>query len=154
MTTQTAVLVRRLRLADLREARALELQRMHYEEIALDKKVPLDPDWQKFEALEESGSLYCYGAFVGPQLAGYSVNYLYRHLHYDILVAQNDAVFVDPAYRGLGVSACLARVMKTALRDAGAQKLVWHAKEGTALERILRSKHDVRVQDIIFSEDL
>lgn len=131
------------------------LGREHYEEIALNKRVMVyAPDITKYKALEAAGALLNLGMFDGDQLVGYSVNILHQHLHYkDLLVANNDMLFVSKDNR-LGTAGLkLIRATTKACRERGAQLMLWHAKQNTPLAALL-PKIGCGVQDILFSEVL
>ena len=62
---------------------AQPLLEAHWQEIALNKDiVPLDPDWDAYEQLEEEGKLFIFTARDGGQLAGYFVVIVAPHIHY------------------------------------------------------------------------
>lgn len=74
----------------------------HWEELALDRDaIPLDPDWEKFLALEAMGRLHVTTARSGVVLVGYIFNIIGGHLHYKSTVfADIDMFWLEPAYRG------------------------------------------------------
>ena len=140
-------------MAELR-ALADDLFREHYEEVARHKRImQLSPDWDRYETIEANGSLFALAAWVGGTLVGYSATFIGAHLHYSGLIfAQNDVLFVAPDYRG-GAGKMLIRATEDEARARGAQMLTWHAKQGTALDRILpHLRYDVH--DVIYSKEL
>lgn len=54
----------------------------HYEELASDKEVPLDPDYDAYEVLRKMGTLHVVTARFEKQLVGYHFSILTPHLHY------------------------------------------------------------------------
>jgi hypothetical protein len=150
-------------LAELREFGEL-LMREHYEEVALNKQVmTLAPDWDRYEEIADRGVLRGLGLWVNygthVELGGYSLNFAGPHLHYrDLFVLQNDVFFVRKPFRratltsGVRASKALIDATKDLARECGARLLLWHAKEGTAFETLMRRR--ARVQDIIFSEEV
>ena len=56
----------------------------HYQEITKDKdRVPLDPNWPQYDAMDASGALHILTArFSGGKLAGYVFSLIGPHLHY------------------------------------------------------------------------
>lgn len=142
-------------VAKLRD-RGEGLFRQHYDEIARDKSVMvLDPDWPAYEVMERAGIVLCLGAFVGNELVGYAVTFVYpRHPHYrGLCYAQNDVLYVADAYRTAGVGLQLIRETKREAGERGAQRVFWHAKEHTALATLL-PRLGCTVQDIIYSMEV
>jgi len=84
------------------EVAALTIQ--HYEEIALFKdKIKLDPDYERYEVLEEKGIL-CFitvrDSDVGNKIVGYHISLVMPHLHYkSTLIGITDIFFLDKEYR-------------------------------------------------------
>lgn len=152
-STATAVTVRRIALADLRQ-QGEALFRDHYDEVALNKRVmQLAPDWTRYEALDEAGILHILGAFAGDALVGYSVNFITTHLHYRELVhLQNDVLFVTGEHRG-GVGKRLIYATEQLAVAEGCKLVLWHAKPGTDLNGLLEKLH-YGVQDIIWSKEV
>lgn len=152
-----------------------ELFKAHYDEIARNKRVmQLRPDWQRYLALEEAGTLLCLGAFIGvgtheptcdPDedcscgaapgvLVGYSVTFIAKHLHYSGLTyAQNDVLFVSQEHRKSRVGLELIYATEQAASAAGARLITWHAKQNTALERVLQHLH-YGVHEVVFAKEL
>lgn len=129
--------------------------RAHWEEVALSKDLMvLDPNWAKYELLEAGGGLVSVGAFIEGVLVGYSVGLVTGHLHYKGLVYyQNDALFVAADHRRSSVGFGLIAASEEAAAAMGAKMVCWHAKKGTALDRLLEARH-YAVQDIIYSRRL
>lgn len=148
--TATAV-IRRTTIAELRES-AAELIRAHWDEVALSKDLMvLDPNWSKYELLEVGGGLVSVGAYVDDALVGYSVGLVTGHLHYKGLVYyQNDVLFVATDHRRSSVGLALIAASEEMAAAMGAKMACWHAKQNTALERLLEARR-YAVQDIIYS---
>lgn len=131
----------------------------HYEELAKRKDLMrLQPDWDKYKLIEDAGMLLALSAYVDDKLAGYSINIIDSHLHYSGLrYAQNDLLFLHKDYRTGSLGLRLIRETQIAARERGAGMMMWHAKPGTTLHKLLqlRAKRGrVQVQDIIYSEVL
>jgi len=82
----------------------MPLLEKHYEEIAHHKDVPLDPDWQQYEKLEQINALRVFTARdADGRLVGYAVYFVRHNIHYrSSLQALQDILFIDPAVRGFG----------------------------------------------------
>jgi len=132
-----------------------DLFKEHYEEIALNKSVmTLLPNWDKYYALEQSNQLFCLGAFSGEQCIGYSINFFTNHLHYkELFYMQNDLLFVAEEYRKTRVGLDLIRETEKQAFAKGAEMMLWHAKENTALSGLM-PRLGYKVQDIIYSKVL
>ena len=96
----------------------------HWRELALNQDiVPLDPDWDKFYALDIQGILRILTVRVpSGQLVGYVFLMAGPHLHYkSTLWGHVDIFWLDPLYRQgwTGI-----RLFKTLIRDAKTMGLV------------------------------
>lgn len=134
------------------------LTRQHWEEIALNRAVALDVDWEFYEAKEAEGSLFVVAAFVDDTIVGYSVNATFWHPHYRTTpMCQNDALYLHPEWRnGAGgrIGRDLMRETVDEARRRGCKRMLWHAKKGTALDVLLSRSSDYIVQDILYSKEL
>ena len=131
------------------------LGREHYDEIALNKQVMVyAPDVSKYAQLEEVGALLTLGAYDKDNLVGYSVNILTPHLHYqNLLCCHNDMLYLHPDYRQGLLGVRLIKTTRAAARALGVQFMLWHAKPGTNLDKLLR-RLGCAVQDVLYSEVL
>ena len=133
-------------------ANASELFSEHWEEIALNKQVMvLKPDEAKYRAAEANGMLLILAAFEGTEIVGYSVNIVTNHLHYaDLITCSNDLLFVTEGKRSGRLGLQLIRATEKVAKERGARLMLWHAKPGTPLEKMM-PRLGYGVQDIIFS---
>lgn len=125
----------------------------HYDELTTNKSIMvLDPDWETYQALHDTGKLLILGAYHGDKLAGYSVNIVASNLHYrGLVMCSNDLLFVHPDYRESPLGLRLMAKTREHARALGAKLMLWHAKQGSTLDKLLTRKR-TKVQDIIFSE--
>lgn len=135
--------------------RAAPMLQAHWQEVALHKSLMvLKPDFEAYRELEARSQLVSLGAFLGDQPIGYSINLLRRHLHYaDLMVGQNDLLFVVPEHRKGLAGHLLIRWTERTMRAHGARMMLWHAKPGTALESLM-PRLGYGVQDVMFSKAL
>lgn len=136
--------------------RAGPLLRRHWDEIALNKQLMrLDPDWSRYQDIENKGNLVVLVAETpGMGLAGYSISFVHAHLHYrNLVVAQNDVIFLDKEWRTAGVGAALLAATEQECKARGARMMMFHAKPETALEKVL-PRRGYGVQDVVFSKEL
>lgn len=127
----------------------------HWDEIARNKDVMvLKPDEAAYRRMEEAGSLLILAALKAGQIVGYSVNFIVRHPHYaDLMVCQNDLLFIDQAHREGGAGIRLMRRTEQEGKKRGCRLMLWHAKEGTPLAAML-PRMGYGVQDVVFSKQL
>lgn len=80
---------------------AKELLERHWEEIAVNKdKIKLNPHWEAYVDLEDSGQLRIFTARENGQLIGYFVVIVGVNLHYkDHVFAVNDILYLHPSWR-------------------------------------------------------
>ena len=111
----------------------------HYEEIARNKQImKLKPNYHLYEALNSTGWLFIYVAMQDDVCIGYSMNIMMHHLHYaDLRIAQNDILFVKKEFRGGRLGLRLLKVTEDHARSEGCKLMLWHAKENTALAKLL-----------------
>lgn len=132
-----------------------ELFEQHWDEIARNKEVMvLKPDEAAYRRMEEAGSLLILAAHKAGRIVGYSVNFIVRHPHYaDLMVCQNDLLFIDRAHREGGAGIRLMRKTEQEGKRRGCRLMLWHAKEGTPLAAML-PRMGYGVQDIVFSKQM
>lgn len=135
--------------------KAWTLLQAHRRELTTNPDImELRPRRDRYEALEAAGFMVSLGLFDGDSLIGYSVNIVDANLHYgDLVIAQNDVLFVHPRYRKSQDGLALIHATEDAVRARGAHMMLWHAKEGTALHGLM-PRLGYRVQDIVFSRVL
>ena len=103
----------------------------HWEEIALDRDTtPLAVDWQTYRDLERAGILKPYVMRTpSGALMGYNVHFLRPPLHYSTeRWSANDILFLDQRFRKGRAGIDLVRGVEPLLREAGAQKVIYHTK--------------------------
>lgn len=131
----------------------LPLFKLHYEEIAHYKDIPLDPDSEMYFKLEDMGMFKTFTVRdQNMKIIGYAGYFIKHNIHYKTsLQATQDVLFIDPKNRGKGfkfISWCDEQ-----LRNDGVQVVSHHVKAahnfGKLLERI-----GYELQDLIFTRRL
>jgi GNAT superfamily N-acetyltransferase len=124
--------------------RAWPLLEEHYAELATVPDIMLlKPDVERYQTLEAAGSLFAIGMFDihgdgAETLVGYSVNIVCTNLHYgDLLMCQNDLLFVRKSHRRGMTGMRLITATERAAKERGVKMMLWHAKPGTTLDRML-----------------
>jgi GNAT superfamily N-acetyltransferase len=128
----------------------------HYDELTQNKNVmKLAPDHARYEAMEEAEVFFTLVASLGDEVVGYSANFLTTHLHYkDCLVCSNDVLFLKQEHRRGRIGIRLIEATEQFAKECGAHLVMWHAKENTPLELLLRRRAKYKVQEIIFSKEV
>jgi GNAT superfamily N-acetyltransferase len=124
--------------------RAWPLLEEHYAELATVPDIMLlKPDVERYQTLEAAGNLFAIGMFDihgdgAETLVGYSVNIVCTNLHYgDLLMCQNDLLFVRKSHRRGMTGMRLITATERAAKERGVKMMLWHAKPGTTLDRML-----------------
>ena len=138
-------------LEPLTESLKEELQPLlekHWQEIAHDLTIPLQPRWDVYFALQAAGALNCFIARDDGKLIGYAVFFINFNLHYgSSLQAQQDIVFIEPALRRGTLGTRLLKYAEAQLKAAGVQVVLHHVKAkhnwGPMLERLGYSLADL-----------
>ena len=146
-----------IELATLAEwkAKANPLFQEHYEEIALRKDLmELKPNWPLYEAMNDNNGLFVYLAMQDNVCIGYSLNLVSYHLHYaDLKYCTNDVLFIKKEFRGSRIGLKIMKVTEEHAKAEGCTIMLWHAKENTALDKLL-PRLNYGVQDIMYSKEL
>lgn len=130
--------------------------REHWDELAKNKRLMvLNPDVDRYAALEQAGLLLAIGAYdEAGEVVGYSVSFIGTNLHYkDLVYAHNDVVFISKPYRKGRLGLQLLRETERRAKERGARMMIWHAKENTPLAAIL-PRLGYGVQDILLSKEI
>jgi hypothetical protein len=103
----------------------------HWNEIGTDReKIPLDPDWPRYDDLSAQGALHIIGARnENGDLVGYVFSIISPHLHYrSTRCAFFDLYWLDPAYRKGMNGVRLFRETEKSLRACGVCKVFGQTK--------------------------
>lgn len=136
-------------------ADALPLLRRHWREIAHYPDIALDPDVDRYHAIEDAGNLRVFTARVMGRLVGYALFFVHPNLHYRSSVqAVADVIYVDPDHRRSTIGLRLLAYTEAALKAEGVQAVYHHVKANHAgLGKILeRTGYDLI--DLIYAKRL
>lgn len=108
------------------KAELLPLLDNHWQEIALNKEtVPLDPDWEMYEKIEEAGILNITTARCDGVLIGYFIYAIIPNFHYKSLrIAEGDIFYIDKNYRKGSLAIRLLKESEKNVIAAGANKII------------------------------
>ena len=114
----------------------------HWENIALNKDtIALDPLWDTYRKLEETGSLKIITARQEKKLVGYAAYVISPSLHYsDQIIADADVFWLDPDYRkgmaGMRLFKHAEKVLKSYGVTRVLNKVKIHFDVGKVFERM------------------
>ncbi len=122
---------------------ALPMLHQHYEELALNKdRVPLDPDWDTYRALEEKGAILCVTLRENGRLVGYYTGFVVPDLHYKTCLSlKMDIFWTHPDIRGGTASLRLFRAVEKEAKRRGVQRVFCgskHHKDASKLFEAMR----------------
>ena len=76
-----------------------DMLELHTEELS-KFSVSLNPDWERYQQIEDIDALHIVTARDNEKLIGYYVSIITTHHHYkDALIAENDVHYILPKYR-------------------------------------------------------
>lgn len=106
------------------------LFKKHWREIALHQdKIDLDPDWERYFALELQGILHVLTIRDGGRLVGYAFVMTTPHLHYaSTLFAIYDMFWLDPDYRFGWDGIRMFKEVEKKMRELGVKVLMINYK--------------------------
>ena len=112
----------------------------HWEEIALNKEViKLNPDWEAYHDLEDTGVLKIFTARDDGKLIGYFVVLCRKHLHYvDHTFAFNDILYLSQEYRKGLTGPKLMKFAEKCLTEDGVSVLVVNTKLHRPFDSLLK----------------
>jgi hypothetical protein len=108
------------------------LLELHWEEIALLKnKIPLDPDYDKYQELEKLGMMHFLTARNEVnELVGYNIFTIFNHIHYKSTpMAQIDIMFMEQSYRKGRNGIRFLKFFESESKKLGVKKLIGGTKE-------------------------
>jgi hypothetical protein len=102
----------------------------HWEEIAMYKdQFPLNPDYEKYKALDAAGVVHIVTARIDGVLIGYYISFIMPHLHYqDCIVAMNDILFLKSEYRHGRTGMKMIAFAEQELTKLGVHRMMMHVK--------------------------
>ena len=111
----------------------------HWEEIALNKEViKLNPDWDAYYELEDTGSLKIFTARSDGNLIGYFVVVCRNHLHHiDHIFAFNDLIYLRKGHRKGFTGAKLMKFAEKCLKEDGISVMIVSTKRHKPFDPLL-----------------
>jgi hypothetical protein len=96
------VIFKEQKLIDVLNNGLSELIARHHIEVAKFKDIKANPDFEMYFELEKLGMFKLFTVWIGEKLIGYSTYIMKESLHYSVLSAYQDALYVVPEERGFG----------------------------------------------------
>jgi hypothetical protein len=120
-----------------KEPNVNDLLRAHWDELGLDhEKMPLDPDFNRYIALEALGIFRVWAARDGPTLVGYLAFQVIYNLHYkSTLHAMEDLFLLSAPYRKGLAGYRMFKGALDALKELGVKRVILHEKTHFQQER-------------------
>lgn len=141
-------------LAQVRASGIEALLQAHYLEIAHYPDIPLDVDWNAYEAAEAKGTLRAFIARVNGELVGYMALVVNHNPHYKgSLQAVQDVLYIEPRWRGGWLAYRLLHFAHLSLLAEGVQVIYQHIKAAHDHSRLLQ-KLDYQLVDLILAKRL
>lgn len=111
----------------------------HWLELEDDRRgIELSIDWASYIEMEGDGSLISLAARHQGELVGYSVTILCTPLYSDELrTGVNSAIFLRKEHRCGGLGTRMILATESAVRQAGAKMMTWHAKPATSMAHVM-----------------
>jgi GNAT superfamily N-acetyltransferase len=101
----------------------------HWEEIAVHKDIPLDPDYDRYFRMANAGALHPFVVRVNGRIVGYAPFIVTPHLHYRTSKwAQNDIIWIAPEHRRAGLGMALVSFVIAYLKRQDVQVISIDAK--------------------------
>ena len=106
-----------------------EIIKDHYEELSVTKTFPLDPDWEAYKTILDSGKLRFVTCKEDGKLIGYIIFFMMPHLHYKTcLTAFEDIYFLKKEYRKGRVGLKMFQFAEKLLKEQGVQRILYNTK--------------------------
>lgn len=129
-----------------------QLVTAHWDEVALDHDtVPLDPDYPRYYALQDAGSLSCVTARQGEggPLVGYHIALIGGHLHYGSTKhGITDVYYLSPGHRKGFTGVRLFKAVDQEMRRLGVVKLITGTKVHLDIGPILKRLGYRKTEDV------
>lgn len=125
----------------------------HWLETEMDVAPGPAPCVEMYKACEDAGLTVAIGVFADGAMVGYAVAFVHRHLHYDLVCGAHDSLFIKKEHRNGRVGLELIRRLEAACADKGAQFIAWHAKSGSAFDKLL-CRMRYQQEEVIYRKEL
>lgn len=129
--------------------RAKHLFDLHKDEVSLIDR-PLDPD---LLMILSTDNIACYIENDDKDIIGYSFYIMFRHLHYNMKVAQQDILYLHPDYRKGTTGIKLIKYSEKILKECGVEYITHSTKRNRDASKLFEYL-GYKESDIIFCKDI
>lgn len=124
----------------------------HWDEVEWKKNKPINPDWNRYKEIEDSGNLAIFTAR-DEDLIGYNVFFLHESLHYKgSKMATQDLIYIKPEKRGFGkyfIHWCNER-----LKELEVSSIYYHAKSNKDFGEKILEPMGFELVDRVYGKEL
>lgn len=132
----------------------MPLTELHYEEIARYKDIALNPDKDKYVALDNKGFIRFFTIRSEDKLVGYAIFFIAPHIHYsDVIHAHQDVIFLSKAHRGKLIGMKFVKWCDERLKENGVKWVTQHVKAKHNFGRMLEHV-GYELMDLVYSKRL
>lgn len=121
------------------------------ERYAVECAVEADPQPEIYAALDQVGVLKCFGAYTGAELAGFVSLLMNVMPHNGKRIATIESIFAVPEHRNLGTGDALLDAAEAFAAASGCAALIYTARVGSALEKVLSRRHGCEHSHAMFT---
>lgn len=124
-----------------------------FAEYARECSIPeAEPQRRMYEAMEQSGALQGFGAYVAGELVGFVTILSSVMPHHGKRVATIESLFVLPSQRDSGAGNALLSAAKQYASESGCVVVLYTARIGSRLETVLYRRSGCKATHTVFSE--
>lgn len=129
--------IRAVRVEEVRNNRNINyLLTMYQEESKIAEMPEINPNWEVYQSLEDTGALVVVGAFDGEDIVGISSVYISVMPHYSKIGARTESIFVLKEYRKYGTGKTMLEVSEQVARHFNAEYMFIGANLDGVLDKI------------------
>ena len=102
---------------------------LHYAELASNKEIELEPDYEMYEKMDALGLLHLVTARSDDELIGYYIAFVHGALHYrSSLTAHTDIYYLRKDFRSGFVGINFFKFVEKSLKEKGVQRIYMMTK--------------------------
>lgn len=130
------------------------LIRAYAEECSILEIGEINPQQKIYDNMEKAGLMRTFGVFVDATIVGFATILIFVLPHYGKKVATVESLFVSKAHRRSNAGLKLMAHIEEAARAAGCTVMLYNARSGTNLEKLLTVLPQYQLTNSVFLKDL
>lgn len=138
----------------LRAPNAEKLFAEYGEECSIPAIGQINPQPDLYEKLESNGAMRTFAAFQDSELIGFGTVLVYVVPHYGEPIATIESLFIAAEHRATNAGNALMEAIEHHAELAGAVVVLYSARVGSRLERLLTMKKDYERTNTVFLRKL